>query len=713
MVLGSGSPKLLLVSHDNNAAEIIRALLEQGLPEPIVGSGGDDTLDVYDEASPDVVIMVAGLAVGDVPSLAAAMRSGHYGRPAPILLIVGETESIASVEASKNSDFHRVLRKPILAPDLATAVLECGEKATGARMNAAMDMAIESLVLDAMDSLNGELHGAEASNEGQQVATQEQEGVEPESPLSSQVEATALLHPTREPTAVLGELDAGASPLSAASQALLDQVLPGETLHLDLDELDAVERIGPKDDTAQSNSDGSLQPEPPGGGDFARKLRMKMSAMAERLFPGQGEEEPSAAIAPLHAAHTEIDLGAIADAGVPVDADEEYSSGSSTGHEDSDITMPRQTGHGSSSSAQTRHMASGSVDRQALVGTLDSSEHDIAAVLARLWQREFSGCLVLVRDEEEKRVHFDNGRVVFASSTGAADRMGELLLRQGMINNEQLRECREQVRSSGRRFGEELVDLGYLKPRELLPAVRQHLEDIIYSVFSWTHGSYDALPEQTIDERIRLSSHPAALIVEGIRRKYDRLRLESCLGGMGQVLITATGDKQLSTIAAADLSGPESEAQRLFDGEHTLDDAGAESQLQGLRVAQLAYAWICLGVAEAVDNSSEPRVNRSSSAGYLVGETDLAIDRQRVRAKYLLVQDADYFQLLGVRQDASGFEIRRAYESAQRHFSVESFPPSLQEELQSQLEEISAVIEEAYLVLSDDRIRGEYRANLR
>jgi hypothetical protein len=347
------------------------------------------------------------------------------------------------------------------------------------------------------------------------------------------------------------------------------------------------------------------------------------------------------------------------------------------------------------------------------VGLLDTSENDIAAVLARLWRRSFSGCLVLVRESEEKRIHFESGRVVFASSTEEADRMGELLLRQGKINSQQLTDCRRQVKASGRRLGEVLVDQGHLKPRELLPAVRQHLEDIVYSVFSWTSGSYDALPEQTISERIRLSRHPAALIVEGIRRKYDRQRLESCLGGMGQVLVSVKGDEQLSTIAAADLSGSEAEAQRLFDGEHTLDDARAESQLEGLRVGQLAYAWVCLGIAELVDRSSEARPERGVSSGYLVGETDLAIDRQRVRAKHLLVQDADYFQLLGVRPDASAFEIRRAYESALRHFGPESFPAALQDELGEQLEEISAVIEEAYQVLSDDQIRSKYRANLR
>lgn len=729
-VLGSGSPKLLLVSHADNADEVLRALEEHGVVAPLLGAGGDDTLDVFEESAPDVVIMVAGLAEGDVPSLAAAIRSGHYGRPAPIILILCESESIAASEAAKNANFERILRRPYLSSDLAKAVRECTTKATGARMSAAMDLAIESFVLDAMDSLgSAEFATAPTSlalaspREVGRVTTQPpSEETEPQTPLPESSDEpvpvggrwsqeTALLRPRREATAVLDE--PGSLSPALPDESLPGEALPGETLDVDIDELDAVSPSSSEVSSTSSSVDPSYsdadEPSPPGGGDFARQLRMKMSAMAERLFPGQDEEERTASISPLNSTHTEIDLGEITAAGTPETIDEGSHAGDGTGTGDSGVTMASEP---ASESTLTRPRA-GTSGGPALVGTLDTGKDDVAALLARLWQRGFSGCLVLVREHEEKRIQFEMGRIVFASSTEEVDRMGELLLRQGKINSAQLAACREHVKASGRRLGEVLVDQGHLKPRELLPAVRQHLEDIVYSVFAWTNGSYDALPEHSIDERIRLSSHPAALIVEGIRRKYDRQRLESCLGTMGQVLVGTKGDEQRTVIAAADLSGPESEAQRLFDGEHTLDDVRAESELQGLRVAQLAYAWLCLGVAERVERTSESAGERASAGGYLVGETDLAIDRQRVRAKHLLVQDADYFQLLGVRPDASAFEIRRAYESALRHFGFESFPASLQDELKAQLEEIGAVIEEAYLVLSDDQIRSKYRANLR
>ncbi len=695
----SASLKLLLVSHASHADEVLEALQTHEFPPPAVGAGGDDTLDVFEELEPDVVIMVAGLAEGDLTSLAAAMRSGHYGRCAPILVIVAENESMASMEAVKNPDFERVLRRPFSAEQLVQAVLECAVRATGDRIQTAMDLAIDSFVSDAMQSLDIE-----------SVETHE-----PESKPPAWREQTQAV-PVRESTSVLGEAKTEMGPLTEASRMrlkdeLLAHVLPDESLDVDLDELDGTnvlaDSVATESVNVEEKSESQPEPVPPDGGDFAKQLRAKMSAMAERLFPGQDAGD---GLMPAAAAHTEIDLGAIVEARV-----DKAEPGSEPGKgADSDITMPHDTRPGSGSASLTGAKTGSATDRPALVGKLDTSEGDVAAVLARLWKRGFSGCLVLVCEQVEKRVHFEDGHIFFASSSHEADRMGELLLRQGKINSVQLSECRAQVKASGRRLGEVLVDQGHLKPRELLPAVRQHLEDIVYSVFAWTEGSYDALPEQTIDERIRLSRHPAALIVEGIRRKYDRQRIESCLGGMGEVLVTAKGDDEhMRVIAAADLSVAETAAQRLFDGEHTLDDASAQSQLEGLRVAQLAHAWICLGLAELASRLGEMGMERTGTTGYLVGETDLAIDRQRVRAKCLLVEEADYFQLLGVRSDASAFEIRRAYESARQQFGAESFPESLQQELAEELDEIAEMIEEAFVVLSDDRTRSTYRANLR
>ena len=122
----------------------------------------------------------------------------------------------------------------------------------------------------------------------------------------------------------------------------------------------------------------------------------------------------------------------------------------------------------------------------------------------------------------------------------------------------------------------------------------------------------------------------------------------------------------------------------------------------------LAWGLCVLGLATA----RRPEIDTSDESTALVGETDLAIDRERVRARWQLVTDADYFALLGVRRDATGFEIRRAYQAARRDFAADGFPSDLRRELAHELDDIANVLDEAFRVLRDDRLRVTYLTNL-
>lgn len=692
---------------------MLAALADAGMPEPALGTGGDETLELFESSEPDVVVIVAGLLEGDLPSLAGAMRSGSHGRPAPIVLIASADGGMRSEDDARAVAFDHFVSRPIDSKGLVDIVIQSSREATSARLEAAMAIAIEDFVADAMGSLAVATSPAPAApaesptSESDAEEFAASEVAAPESAHADTGEVTRVhgrarpVQNWREPTQVLLEGAGDSEPgLDPESRQLLDEVLPGDA------DVDVEDEFGDLSEIDEDDDETTLahhSEEEPSGGDFARQLRQKMSAMAERLFPGQSSDDNTVNISPPSAAHTEIDLGSIVD-----DSESEDLLGTSTQARvsESEITMAR----GSDSGATTGHHGHFG---QALAGQIGGHENDIATLLAHFWKSDFSGSLVLRHDDEEKRVHFEKGSVVFASSGTGDDRMSDLLVREGKINAKQLEECRAQVASSGRRMGEVLVGKGYLKPRELLPAVRLHLEDILYSLFAWTSGSYDALPEQALDERIRLSRHPAALIVEGVRRKYDRERIEACLGNMDTLVVLDNSRRLTTVVGATELSVGELKAQRLFDGSHSLDEIAAACDVKALRVAQLAHALVCLGVAEVVDRGIDEGAERGQSAStHLVGETDLEIDRQRVLAKYQLVQSADYFQLLGVRLDASAFEIRRAYESAQRHFAMESFPTPLQEELSDMICEIGGIIEEAFLVLSNDTFRSSYRANL-
>jgi len=433
------------------------------------------------------------------------------------------------------------------------------------------------------------------------------------------------------------------------------------------------------------------------GRDFARQLREKMSMMAQRLFAGDNGTPSGVDLGPRHDHQTEIDLAALG---------EEPQLGP--------VGVTELAGAALFSDARELTTSPGSWDTQVRErGLPDSGEivrgvSDVALLLAKLFAQNTTGRLAFRRDEIEKVIFFDQGRPVFASSNQPGDRMGELLVREGKITAAQYERCQTQVAQSGRRIGEILVDFGYLKRRELLPAVRRHVEDIVYSLFGWDHGHYLVTIDPTASsERIRMSRHPAALVLEGIRRKLDRSTLDRLLGPPSTVIEVRDRERLGGIINTADLAAEERAALAAFDGQADLAQVARTVGGDIADILPLAWGLVVLGLATA--RRADTGLEESTA---LIGETDLAIDRERVRARWELVSEADYFALLGVRRDATAFEIRRAYQSARRDFAADCFPVDLRRELARELDDIATVLDEAFRVLRDDRLRVTYLSNL-
>jgi len=197
-------------------------------------------------------------------------------------------------------------------------------------------------------------------------------------------------------------------------------------------------------------------------------------------------------------------------------------------------------------------------------------------------------------------------------------------------------------------------------------------------------------------------------VLEGIRRKLDQSTLEQLVGPASTIIEIADRERLASMLHLGDLSPEERGALAAFDGQADLAQVARAAGTDLVDILPLAWGLCVLGQATA-RRAEDDALDEGSA---LVGETDLAIDRERVRARWELVEEADYFALLGVRRDATGFEIRRAYQAARRDFASDCFPVELRRELARELQEIATVLDEAYRVLRNDGLRESYLTHL-
>jgi len=87
-------------------------------------------------------------------------------------------------------------------------------------------------------------------------------------------------------------------------------------------------------------------------------------------------------------------------------------------------------------------------------------------------------------------------------------------------------------------------------------------------------------------------------------------------------------------------------------------------------------------------------------------------DRATLMARAALVDEGDYFEVLGVARDATAEELRHAHERIARELAPETIDAALSAELGDRLDAMREVAAEALRVLTDDRLRSRYLAHL-
>jgi hypothetical protein len=334
-------------------------------------------------------------------------------------------------------------------------------------------------------------------------------------------------------------------------------------------------------------------------------------------------------------------------------------------------------------------------------------EIGLPVLMGRIFSDGTTGRLRIWQEPVEKSVYFEAGLPVMAASNDVADRMLAMLVRERVVSASQRDEVEKIVAASGRKVGGVLVDLGFLRSDELLPAVRRHYESIVLSLFAWTAGLWQIEPGMIAGpERTRLLRHPAALVREGLARGYSAEKIAAHVGSGKNLFALDASGTSADVVKQMLADATEARVPSLFDGVRSLDEVARSSGLPDATVWQIAFALSCFGALRPA------RSGAGANQGLRFGVRDLQIARERVWTRQALAQQGDYFQVLGVDRQADATEIRRAHQRLLRECSPEALGPELAHELKTALETIREVLDEGLRVLSTPALRAAYELNL-
>lgn len=162
-----------------------------------------------------------------------------------------------------------------------------------------------------------------------------------------------------------------------------------------------------------------------------------------------------------------------------------------------------------------------------IAGNIQTME--LSELLQWLAHGSKTGTLIVDNGEVEKKIFFQNGRIVSSASTDPREYLGHFLVSHGFINEEELSRAVSMQEKSKMLLGKILTTIGAISEEDLHRLLRLKAEESIYDLFSWEDGEFRfldvALPERAL---VPMNLDVTSIVLEGVHRidEWGRLREE-------------------------------------------------------------------------------------------------------------------------------------------------------------------------------------------
>ncbi len=211
-------------------------------------------------------------------------------------------------------------------------------------------------------------------------------------------------------------------------------------------------------------------------------------------------------------------------------------------------------------------------------------------ILVTIHRYKAPGVLECRRGGELKEISVDRGHIIFATSNQIRDSLGDTLLATGKITREQYDESVRRLVATGKRQGTILTEMRVLESIDMVAAVRQQIQQIIWSVFSWDSGNVSFTPGRDKHrEFIKLDIPIPQAVMQGVRQMPDAKALVAKLGTKATVFVrTDTSYEELT------LDADEQRLLDSIDGKRPLYEVINTPPLPANMNARVLYAFSAL-----------------------------------------------------------------------------------------------------------------------
>jgi len=313
----------------------------------------------------------------------------------------------------------------------------------------------------------------------------------------------------------------------------------------------------------------------------------------------------------------------------------------------------------------------------AIKGSL--KEASLPDVLQLLSMGQKTGCLSVAERNNFGYIYFESGQIVYASIVNRRDRLGDILVKNGLITDEQLRAAiEEQGHRREMRLGELLVSMGALTRPALEDHMRIQIEEAVYYLFTWTSGTFsfesDVRPDAQ-DFLVRIS--PESLLLEGARRVDEWSLIEKKVPSFDLIFVV---ERQRLAASGVTLTPEQERLLPLIDGRRDVVQLVDDSGMLEFDVGKALYGLISAGFAHrlgrtrvepAAAPASGARVDEHRNLGLAFYKTAMYDEAMREFRRVIELQSGDqqahfYVGLVALRQGRAAEAVEALQRASER-----------------------------------------------
>jgi tetratricopeptide (TPR) repeat protein len=230
-------------------------------------------------------------------------------------------------------------------------------------------------------------------------------------------------------------------------------------------------------------------------------------------------------------------------------------------------------------------------------------EASLPDVLQLLAMGKKTGCLSVAYRTNFGYIYFDKGRISYASVVNRRDRLGDTLVKNGLITQAQLDGAVAlQDRRRDKRLGELLVEQRALSIEQLHLAINVQIQEAVYFLFTWNQGTFNFEPDVAPEDAdYTVAINPESLLLEGARRVDEWSVIEKKIPTFDIVF-----EVDRAKIAASDLEPTDAQRTVLpfINGIADVQKIADTSGLVEFEVGKALYGLLMAGFIHRIGRSA-------------------------------------------------------------------------------------------------------------